>query len=508
MHPNWIDGQWQPAIAVQGEFRAVDPRNGEVFGEQFPISGWADVDAALGAAKAATAELAQTSGEQIAGSLTDYAGRIEAELPALAEIAERETGLPQRPRLLEVEGPRTVNQLRLAAAAALDDSWREPVIDRANGIARWRDALGKAVWCIGPNNFPLAFNGIAGSDFASALVARNPVIAKAHPGHPNTTLALAKLAHAALSDSGLPAASVQLIHHLQPEDGLLMAADSRLGAIGFTGSQASGLALKAAADRGGALSYLELGSVNPVFVLPSAAARDGDAFLSAFVAGASLGGGQFCTNPGLLVLPHASAAQALLQRLAQAYRELPPAQLLGAAVSTGLSDAIARLCAAGAELCAGGSADNAPGYRFAWTLLSVSADDYLRNPHALQQEAFGPATLVVHSATADQRKAIADGLEGQLTGTLWLGGDGSDADEALILGRQLRPKVGRLLENKLPPGVAVSPAMHHGGPFPSTAHPGYSAVGMPGAITRFTQLACYDGVAVERLPAGLQSEFQ
>jgi len=504
MHGNWIAGQWRAPIEQMGEWQAVDPRSAEVFGDAFPISGRADVDAALSAATAAVQTLAQASNAQIADFLDDYAARIEAELPALAEIAERETGLPQTPRLLSVEGPRTVNQLRLAAAAARDDSWRDAVIDRENGIARWRESLGKAVWCIGPNNFPLAFNGISGSDFASAIVARNPVIAKAHPGHPNTTLKLAQLAEAALQASDLPAATVQLIHHLQPEDGLRMAADPRLGAIGFTGSQRSGLALKSAADRGGALSYLELGSVNPVFLLPGAASADSESFASAFVAGASLGGGQFCTNPGLLVLPHAASAQSLLQHLAQAYQQLPPAQLLSQAVASGLANAISSLCAAGAELCAGAAQSCGPGYKFPWTLLSVSADDYLARSQVLQQEAFGPLTLVVHSATAGQRQAIATGLEGQLTGTLWLGSDGSDNAEAAELGRWLRPKVGRLLENKLPPGVALSPAMHHGGPFPSSVHAGFSAVGMPGAITRFTQLACYDNVGAERIPEPLR----
>lgn len=504
MHGNWIAGQWQAPMELQGEWQAVDPRSAETFGEAFPISGWADVDAALTAASGAVQPLAQASNAQIADFLDDYAARIEAALPELAEIAERETGLPQSPRLLTVEGPRTVNQLRLAATAAREDSWRDAVIDRDNGIVRWRESLGKAVWCIGPNNFPLAFNGISGSDFASAIAARNPVIAKAHPGHPNTTMKLAQLAEAALKASELPAATVQLIHHLQPEDGLRMAADPRLGAIGFTGSQRSGLALKSAADKGGALSYLELGSVNPVFLLPAAANAEADAFASAFVAGAALGGGQFCTNPGLLVLPHAASAQTLLQHLAESYRALAPAQLLGEAVGSGLANAIARLCAAGAELCAGASKGCGPGYRFPWTLLSVSADEYLAHPHVLQQEAFGPLTLVVHSATADQRLAIVAGLEGQLTGTLWLASDGSDNAEAAELGRLLRPKVGRLLENKLPPGVALSPAMHHGGPYPSSSYAGFSAVGMPGAITRFTQLACYDNVGSERLPEGLR----
>ena len=501
MQANWIDGQWRPAAEVRGDWQAVDPRSGEHFGEHFPICGWADVDAALGAAAAACAGLADAESGQVAHFLDDYATRIEGHLPQLAVIAERETGLPQTPRLLSVEGPRTVHQLRLAAAAAREDSWRDVVVDRANGIARCRQPLGKAVWCIGPNNFPLAFNGISGSDFASAIVARNPVIAKAHPGHPNTTLMLAQLAAAALQASGLPPATVQLIHHLQPEDGLRMAADARLGAIGFTGSQRSGLALKAAADRGGALSYLELGSVNPVFVLPGAANHDGDSFSEAFLAGATLGGGQFCTNPGLLVLPQSARAQLLVQQLAERYRALPPAQLLGEAVAQGLHHAVARLCAAGAELCAGSADPFGPGFRFPWTLLSVAAERYLQQAEVLQQEAFGPLTLVVHSATADQRKAIVHGLEGQLTGTLWLASDGSDYPEAATLGQRLRPKVGRLLENKLPPGVAVSPAMHHGGPFPSSVHPGFTAVGMPAAILRFTQLACYDNVARARLPA-------
>ncbi|HAO81083.1 MAG TPA: ketoglutarate semialdehyde dehydrogenase, partial [Verrucomicrobia subdivision 3 bacterium] len=244
--PVLIAGQWRPAQA-SGTFHAENPANGERLSGEYPVSTWADCDTALNAAAEAARILRATTPEQIAKFLTRFAERIEARKSEIVETAHAETALPKSPRLMEVELPRTTGQLRQAAAAALEGSWALSTIDTKLNIRSVLGPLGP-VLVFGPNNFPFAYNGVAGGDFAAAIAAGNPVIAKAHPCHPNTTRLLAEEALAALGESGLPPATVQMIYNIAPEDGLRWVADPRLGAVGFTGSRAAGMKLKAAAD--------------------------------------------------------------------------------------------------------------------------------------------------------------------------------------------------------------------------------------------------------------------
>ena len=313
--PVLIDGQWRAAAAV-GRFRAFDPTTGEAFGESFPISGPEDVEDALAAASSAAPALSAAEPDAIARFLEAYAAGIEANAEALIAIAHRETALHAPTRLATVELPRTTSQLRKAAEAVRARSWTMPVIDTTAGLRSRLGPLSKPVLVFGPNNFPLAFHAIAGSDFASAIAARNPVIAKGHPNHPGTGLALARLAHEALEAAGLPAASVQLLHHFESDVGLALCADARLGAIGFTGSRAAGLALKAAADRSGTPFFGELSAINPVLMLPGALAGKAQERAAEYAGSCLLGGGQFCTNPGLLIVPTGADGDAFVAEAA------------------------------------------------------------------------------------------------------------------------------------------------------------------------------------------------
>ena len=273
LEPVLIRGQWRAAHAA-GSFRPENPSDGTVFPEEYPVSGWPDCDAALSAAAAAAGELAGAPRERVADFLLRFAGRLESCAAELVEAAHGETGLARAPRLAEVELPRTQRQLRQAAEAATDGSWALPAIDSRINLRSCLSAIGP-VLVIGPNNFPFAYSGAAGGDFAAAIAAGNPVIAKGHPLHPRTIRLLAREAHAAAADAGLPASTVQLLYHMEPESGLRMVADPRIGATAFTGSRAGGLKLKAAADAAGKPIYLELSSINPVVILPGAAAERG-----------------------------------------------------------------------------------------------------------------------------------------------------------------------------------------------------------------------------------------
>src|ERR1035438_5155307 len=238
-YPILIAGEWRAAKASL-TFHAENPATGEKLPGEYPVSGWADCDDALAAAAEASHVLRATTPEQIAKFLTRFAERIEARKNELVEIAQAETGLPKAPRLADVELPRTTGQLRQAAAAVLEGSWALPTIDTKLNIRSVLAPLGP-VLVFGPNNFPFAYNGVAGGDFAAAIAAGNPVIAKAHPCHPRTTQLLAEEAFLAVAECGLPPVTVQMIYNVAPEDGLKLVADARLGAVGFTGSRAAGL---------------------------------------------------------------------------------------------------------------------------------------------------------------------------------------------------------------------------------------------------------------------------
>lgn len=502
LHPVWIAGRWQPEPSPEGDLQSYNPATGEALPERFPISGDATLQAALAAGSEAAEKLRASDPERIAVFLERCADNLEGGADALVQSAHRETALPIEPRLGKVELPRTVNQLRLAALAARERSFCEPRIDTKNDLRSMRGPLGGPVAVFGPNNFPFAFNAVMGGDFAAAIAAGNPVIAKAHPGQLSTTRLLAEAAAEALKHSGLPAATVQLIYALPAELGLELVAHPRVAASAFTGSRRAGLALKAAADRAGKPIYLELSAVNPVFILPGALRERGASIAKELAGSCTLGAGQFCTKPGISVLPEGSAAEAFIAELRAGLEAAPRGALFGPGSAAGISEALASWVSHGASVLLGGQ-PKGPGFGFENTLAQVSGSRFLEHARALQAEAFGPVHLVVLASDSEQMTAVAAALHGSLTGAIYSDRQGEDELLARTLEPRLRQKVGRLLNDKMPTGVAVSAAMNHGGPFPSTGHPGFTSVGLPASITRFTALHCYDAVRPERLPPEL-----
>ncbi len=502
VEPVLIGGEWRAANA-SATFHADDPATGEALPEEFPVSSWTDCDATLDAATHAAKSLRTASPESLAEFLTRYAARIEARAGDLVEAAHRETALPKSPRLAGVELPRTTDQLRQAAAAARDGSWAMPTIDTQRNIRSHFAPLGP-VWVFGPNNFPFAFNSVAGGDFATAIASGNPVIAKANPSHPRTTERLAEEAFLALAEAGLPRATVQLLYHFPYADGERLAADPRTGALAYTGSRHAGLKLKAAADRAGTPAYLELSSVNPVLILPGALAERGEALAGELTGSCLLAAGQFCTSPGLVLLFAGDPAERFLAAVEARLEAVAPTPLLSAGVLRSLGENVNGLRAAGAQLVCGGSPLPPPGFRYQNTLLRVDGETFLASPAELQREAFGNASLMVLLRDAEQAAQVLEQIEGNLTASIY--SDTSGADDALYnqLAPILRARVGRLLNDKMPTGVAVSPAMNHGGPFPATGHPGFTSVGIPASLRRFAALHCYDNVPARRLPAALQ----
>lgn len=504
IQPVLIDGRWR-ASAGREVFSAVNPQNRQPLPDQYPVSPWNEVEEAIAAAARAFRATRGWPGERFAEFLEQYASAIESRADDLVDLAHQETALPMEPRLRNVELPRTVNQLRQAAAAARDGSWALPTIDTQANIRSLHAPLGP-VAVFGPNNFPFAFNSIAGGDFAAAVAAGNPVIAKAHSSHPGTTRLFAEAAQTAAERVGLPPGFVQLLYRTSHADGAKLVSHPLIGATGYTGARQAGLFLKEAADRCGKPIYLELSSINPVFILPGALRERCAAIVDEFLASALMGTGQFCTNPGLVIVRNDPQAETFIRMVADRFAQAPVGTLLSAGVEQHLRAGIVALQQAGAEVLTGNRPVDPHRCCHANTLLRATGRAFLDNPAGLQQEAFGNCSLIVVAESDSELVEIAEVLEGNLTGCIY--SETSGGDDALYdrVAAALRPRVGRLLNDKMPTGVAVSPAMNHGGPFPATGHPGFTAVGIPASLRRFSMLQCYDAVRPHRLPPPLQNK--
>jgi NADP-dependent aldehyde dehydrogenase len=503
VHPVLIGGRWRSSRSA-AVFQAINPDTNERLPDWYPVSTWEDCDALLEAAAAAFEELRRVPADRIAWFLTRFAERIDARKADIVQMAHVETALPLSPRLSDVELPRTTNQLRQAAQAAEEGSWALPTIDTKNGIRSCFESIGPVV-VMGPNNFPFAFSGVAGGDFAAAIAAGNPVIAKGHPSHPSTTRLLAEEAFGALTESGLPPATVQLIYKVDHPSGLRLVSDPRAGASAFTGSRTAGMALKGAADAAGKPIYLEMSSINPVVILPGALSERGDKVAAEFASSSLLGGGQFCTSPGFVLLLAGEGTDRFVEGVKTAFVAAATPALLSASVASGLVSSVRALRSAGAELVTPEATGSSP-TRHPNTLLRVTGGQFLAEPEKLQTEAFGSTALVVVARDVTEAGEVLTRLEGNLTGCIYSDSRGSDDDAYSRLAPVLRRKVGRLLNDKMPTGVAVSPAMNHGGPYPSTGHPGFTAVGIPASLRRFAALCCYDNVRRDRLPPALGDE--
>lgn len=502
VQPILLNGSWTSSVAT-ATFQAVNPATEQPMPQTFPVSPWSEIDAVIGHAAQASAEMRGWPGTRFAEFLEAYATEIELRADLLVETAHAETGLPKSPRLKDGELPRTTNQIRQAAASARSESWRVPTIDTATNIRSMFGALGPVV-VFGPNNFPYAYNGIAGGDFAGAIAAGNPVIAKGHPCHPETTRIFGEAAVAAVRATGMPSGLVQLIYRTSHEDGLRLVSDARIGGVGYTGARHTGLKLKAAADAAGKPIYLELSSINPVFMLAGALRERLEKIADEFTGSCLLGAGQFCTNPGLVVVPAGEVGDAFTSLVAEKFRAAPVSTMLAEGVRSSFLKAVGTIVAAGATLVTGGAAGGGKGVCCQNTLMKVSGRQFLTNPLAFQTEAFGNGSLFIHAESTAQMLEIAEHLEGNLTGSIYTDTQGSDDTDYTLIEKVLRTRVGRLLNDKMPTGVAVVSSMNHGGPFPATGHPGFTAVGVPASVTRFGMLQSYDAVRQHRLPAVLQ----
>jgi NADP-dependent aldehyde dehydrogenase len=499
--PILIDGLWAPSSAGQ-TFDAIDPRTAEPLGT-YPVSAWGDVDHALEAGLAAYRIVAERDPGVLADFLNSFADRLDDRAGEICDIASAETALPMSPRLRDVEMPRTTRQLREAATAATARSWTRPTLSPDQRIASMLRPIPGVALVFGPNNFPFAFNGISGGDFAAAVASGHPVIAKANPGHPGTTKLLAEEAHAAATEVGLPGAFIQMIYRTDHEVGARLVSDQRVAATAYTGSRVGGLALKAAADAAGKPIYLEMSSTNPQIVLPGAWRERREELAVDLASSMLMGVGQFCTSPGIVLSMLGDETPAFRDAIASTLDAAGAGTLLDTRVQAGLSHAQETWLAAGARIVTQ-SLEVGQGCSHPNTLMSVDAVTFIEQSSALQLEAFGNMALLVEIQDVALLQACVDVLDASLTGSIYSASDGSDdaAYDAVVV--PFSERVGRLLNDRAPTGVAVVAAMNHGGPYPATGHPGFTAVGIPASIERFGMLQCYDNVRPDRMPPEIQ----
>ena len=501
VEPVLIGGRWRPSV-LSGTFRAVDPSTGRESDRTWPVSTWTDLEVALTAATEAAVELCRLPGERIAAFLERYADRLGERGAELVATAHAETALPVKPRLADVELPRTLDQLRQAAAAAREGTWRMAMIDSARNIRSAAFGLGPVI-VLPPGNFPLAYGAVTGGDFAAAIAAGNPVIAKAHPGHPGVSRMAAEEALAALGETGLPAATVQLVHGLSNADGERLVAEPRVGATGFTGGQEAGRRLFTAAAAAGRVIWVEMGSLNPVVLLPGALAERADEISGELTASVTGSAGQFCTKPGLVLYLDDAAGRGFVAATVARFESVGAQALLGPLGRDRLVAAIGRLRRAGARLLAGAEEGQGPCGHVP-TLLEVTAAEFGGHPDGLLVEAFGNATLLIRCGSTEELEQAIRHVGGSLGASIYAARSGADDDRFARVAALLEQRAGRIIENRMPTGLAVTPPMQHGGPWPSAGPPFFSAVGMPWSILRFARRICFDGWSQSRLPACVQ----
>jgi NADP-dependent aldehyde dehydrogenase len=491
-----------------GEVRGVDPATGERLDPSYGLGDHSDVDRAVSLAWAAFPVYRATSLTARSAFLATVADNIEALGDTLVTRVVAETGIPG-PRV-RGELARTTNQLRLFAAVVADGRFLGARLDTPDpgrtplpkpDLRQRKVPLGP-VAVFSASNFPLAFS-VAGGDTASAFAAGAPVVVKAHSAHPGTSELVGRAIRAAVAEHGLPEGTFSLLFGDGRDLGTALVRHPRIAAVGFTGSRSGGLALvAAAASRAVPVPvYAEMSSVNPVILLPGALAESGATLGTEFVTSLTTSAGQLCTNPGLVFA--LGDADAFVAAAAEAVGAAPGAAMLNANIQQSYVDGTDRLAGAeGVTEVAAGGVDGTIGACGQARLFTTDGATFLAN-HALQEEVFGAASLVVRVADIAQLERILDTLEGQLTATVHAAG--SDQDTAAALLPRLELLAGRVLFGGWPTGVEVGHAVVHGGPFPATSNPATTSVGTL-AIERWLRPVAYQNIPDALLPDELRAD--
>ena len=501
-----IAGRW---IAAGGDFlRAINPATGEVLEPAFAHATNTEVDAAMQAAQRAFAVTRTLSVERRAQLLQAIAAQILGLGNALLQRGQAETGLPLA--RLTGERARTCHQFKHFADVLREGSWAGAVIDTADpqrqplakpDVRRAARPIGPVV-VFGAGNFPFAY-GACGGDTASALAAGNPVVVKAHERHPGVNELFAHAVQAALDQCGLPPEIFSLVQGPGATVGQALVRHPAAQAVGFTGSKRAGRALfdLAAARPQPIPVYAEMGSVNPLVILPGALAERSNALAAGLAQSITAGAGQFCTKPGLIFLLANPAADQFMAQLVKEMAALPATTMLAVEMQKNFCSATGVFQKIPGVQCV--LNPDPSGYAaISAKLFTVEAATW-RSQEVLHEEAFGPGAIVIRCRDMADLQASLAVAGGNLTATLQAGTT-DDAGEVVALTQLLEQLAGRLIFNGFPTGVEVCAAMIHGGPYPATTAPASTSVGAL-AMQRFLRPVCFQNVPDSLLPLELQN---
>ncbi|MEM8509372.1 MAG: aldehyde dehydrogenase (NADP(+)) [Bacteroidota bacterium] len=488
-------------------FKTFNPQLNQENDWNFKEATVEEIKAAVGLAEDAAREYGNLNGTVKARFLREIATQIEDLGDKLVKVYCQESGLPEG--RAKGERGRTCFQLRTFANLVEEGSWVNATIDTAlpDRQPMPKPDLRKMLVPIGPiavfgaSNFPLAYS-TAGGDTASALAAGCPVIVKSHPMHAATGELIAHAILKAAQLTGMPEGVFSNLNSKGIEVGEELVKQPGIKGVGFTGSIMGGRALLDLASRRPEPIpvFAEMGSVNPVILLPEALQHKGAFWAKTYATSITLGTGQFCTNPGLLFGIASEALTAFTNSLSQEMVEIAPACMLHPNIKKNYdSNTSEMLSQNGVEVVAG--PQNAIPIHYAQPILTkVQGSDFLSNPR-LHQEVFGPFSMVVVCKDVKELETIITNLEGQLTGAII--GEDREIEHYGDLIATLKSKVGRLIYNGAPTGVEVCPAMQHGGPYPASTDSRFGAVGIH-AIQRWVRPVCYQNWPQELLPAALK----
>lgn len=502
-----INGEWVQGKG--GEYQGVNPATGQKIEPTLTFADGEQVKAAAAAAKAAVQAFGATSLKERGAFLERCSDEIMALGDELLERLMAETGYPRA--RVEGERGRTCGQLKLFASTIQNGEYLDARIDLAMpdrqplpraDIRFYKQPIGPVV-VFGASNFPMAFS-VAGGDTASALAAGCPVIVKGHNSHPGSGELVAQALAKAVKACNLPAGVFSFVTGPGKDVGAALVTAPEVKAVGFTGSLGGGMALfNLANQRPEPIPvFAEMGSVNPVVVLPEALKANAAGIAEGFVGSLTMGVGQFCVNPGLVLGIKGSELDAFIETASAKLGEVPAGVMLNEGIANTYGKGAEHLAGQkGVTVAAKGKAAEGTGFCGQAQILTVNGADFIANEH-LQEEVFGPSSVVIQCADASELAQAVGCLKGQLTGTLQATSEELAHYPELLA--MLQEKVGRVVFNNYPTGVEVCHAMMHGGPFPAATDARFTSVGTK-AIDRFVRPICFQNYPHDLLPEPLKN---
>ena len=500
------NGKWQEANFPVSSFKAVYPREAKQGEMSFPISSFLDIDEMLQSAEKAKFEVENCSREKRAAFLRLLSEKINKNSEELCQIASNETGFEKNERLMQTELPKMLAQMNMAAESCVNTEWMDPTIDSEREIRSTRGALDGPVVIFGSTCFPFLMNSCGGNDFVSAICSGNTIISKGNPNHPQTSLKLAELIFESIQEAEMPIQTFQFFHHTTTDLGYRLASHPMIGAFSFSGNRQSGLALKESADRAGNLFFGQLSGINPVFLFAEAV-NERPTEIAADLQNAILfSSGQYYTKPGICFVTESEGTRTIIKSLKENLENAEKQYMLNDQIARDLDTVLSNFIRIGAKKVTCSLFHPAEPFIFPGTIVEIDLRTFLKFSRHFQEITFGPVLVFVIADEDSQFEDAIKVLEGSPAISIYTSKGEEDKQTYNKISSSLIRLTGRFLNNQMPTDISLSAAAVYGGPFPASNAPGFSSIGFPSSIKRFTSLKCYSNVCDEWLPDILKNK--